>query len=182
MVVQLGDGEGAVQHQPVDQVRQLAQSAPDALAQPAAGDGQSLLIALAAGGVAHRAPEGKGFAGGDDQPVHLCGGQLQVAGLALLQPGVYPGQPAADYRAVALHQSGQRLGLTGGRKPLAACQVLRMAHKPLLAQRELVAHRPVFTKQLSTCHGAVPSLRFGVWVRSYAYDTISRRQCQTGEG
>ena len=161
MMVQLSHGEGAVQYQPVDQVCQLAQPAPDAPAQLPAGDGQPFLIAPAAGGVAHRAPEGEGFAGGDDQPVHLRGGQLQVAGLALLQPGIHSGQPAADHRAVAFHQSRQRLSLPGGGKPLAARQIPHTAQKPLLAQRDPVAYRAVFTKQFSPRHGASPSLPCG---------------------
>ena len=167
MVVQLGDGEGAVQHQPVDQVRQLAQPAPDASAQIAAGDGQSFLVALAAGGVAHRAPEGKGLARGDDQPVHLRGSQLQIAGLALLQPGGHPSQPAADHRAVALHQSRQRLGLPGICEPLAAGQVPHPAQKPFLAQRDPVAHRTVFTKQFSLRHGVSSSLPRGLARKKY---------------
>ena len=109
VVMVLGDGQFAVQHEPVDEVRQLAHAAADALRGFALGDGQSLLVALALGGAPDETPDGERLAGTNHQSVDVLHRQSQVRRLVLLQLHVHIAQSPTDERVVAIDHHGQRL-------------------------------------------------------------------------
>ena len=109
VVMMLRDGQVAVQHEPVDEVRQLAHAAADALRRLALGDGQSLPVALPLRGAPDEMPDGEGLAGTDHQPVDVIHRQGQVRRLVLLQLHVHIAQPPSDERVVAIDHHGQLL-------------------------------------------------------------------------
>ena len=134
MVVQLGDGERTVKHQPVHHVGQLAQAAAYAGAKAAAGNHQSLGVSLFAGCFADQFPKGKGFPGLNDDPVNPCGRNPQVDRFALLQAHVHPMQPAQQQGGVSLDQARQRGGVNFGSKMFPAQKIFDIPQQILLVQ------------------------------------------------
>ena len=149
VVMVLGDGEVAVQYEPVDEVRQLAQTAPDALRGLALGDGQPFFVALALGGAPHLFPDGEGLAGTDQQTVDVLYGQSQIGGLVLLQLHVDIAQAAADKGVVAIDDHGQRvLGALMGKTRLMK-RVLQVTLEDFFLCRQPIGERTELAKQYS---------------------------------
>ena len=96
VVMVLRDGQLAMQHEPVYQVRQLAHAAADALRGLALGDGQSLLVAPALGSASDEFPYGECFAGMNHQSVDMLHCQGQVRRLVLLQLHIDVAQSPTD--------------------------------------------------------------------------------------
>ena len=107
MMVVLNDGEVAVEHHPVDEVRQLAQAATDALRGLALGDGEPLLVALKRCGAANLMPHGEGLARADDESVDMGNSEGEVGGLVLLELHIDIAQAPTDERVVAIDDNGQ---------------------------------------------------------------------------
>jgi len=107
VVMVLRDGQLAVQHHPVDQVRQLAHSASDSLRRLPLRDGKTFFVALPLSGTADALPDGEGLAGTNQQPVNVFHGQGQIGGLVLLQLHVDIAQSATDKGVVPVNEHRQ---------------------------------------------------------------------------
>ena len=138
MVMVLGDGQLAVEHHPVYEVRQLAHTAPDALRGLASGYGEPFLVALAPCGASHEPPQREGFAGADDDTVDVGDGKGKVDGLVLLKLHVHVAQPAADERVVAIDHHGQRLTASLGGEARLASEVAEVALQYFLFHRKTI--------------------------------------------
>lgn len=103
----LRDGQLAVQHHPVDQVRQLAHSAANPLRRLPFRDGKPLFVALPLSGPADAFPDGEGLAGPNEQSVNVFYGQSQIGGLVLLQLHIDIAQSATDKRVVLVNKFRQ---------------------------------------------------------------------------
>ena len=88
-MVVLRDGQGAVQHHPVNQVGHLAYTAANAAFGSALGNGQSFLVALFRGGSPHQLPEGEGLAGMNDNTDNFRRGKAEVHRFILLQAHIH---------------------------------------------------------------------------------------------
>ena len=132
------NGQIAVEHHPVDQVRQLAKAPSYPLRRLTFRDDKPFLVALLRCGAPDEFPDGKGLAGRDEQSVDVRNCQGKVGGLVLLQLHVDVAQAATDERVVAIDEHGQafRFPLTG--KPGIAEEVLQMALQDLLLQRKSI--------------------------------------------
>ena len=75
VVMVLRDGQLAVQHHPVDQVRQLAHPASNPLRRLSLRDGKTLFVTLSLSGTADAFPYGEGLARTNQQPVNMFHGQ-----------------------------------------------------------------------------------------------------------
>ena len=104
----LGDGEFTVQHHPVDEVGQLAQSAADAFVGAPLGDGESFFVAFALCGTSYHLPDREGLTRVNDESVDTFHCQCQVSGFVLLQPHIHITQSAADKRVVTIDEHRQR--------------------------------------------------------------------------
>ena len=133
----------------MDEVRQLAQTASDALRGLALGDGQTLFVALPSGGAPHLFPHGEGLAGTDEQTVDVLHGQSQIGGFVLLQLHVDITQAATDERVVTIDYHGQRrLGAHMGKMCLVK-RVLQVTLQNFLLCRQAIGKRTYFAKQYS---------------------------------
>ena len=146
-MMMLHDSEITVQHQPMDQVRQLAHATSDALRGLSLGDGQSLLIALPLSGSTYEFPDGEGLARMNDQSVDMPHRQGQIGGLVLLELHVHITQTATDEGVVAIDDNGQGIlrplpGKMGLMQP-----VLKMTLQDLLLHRQAIGERRYLAKQ-----------------------------------
>ena len=107
VVMVLRDGQLAMQHHPVYQVRQLAHPASDPLRWLPLRDGQSLFVTFPLCGTADALPDGEGLAGTNEQPVNVFYGQGQIGGLVLLQLHIDIAQSATDKRVVLVNKFRQ---------------------------------------------------------------------------
>jgi len=96
VMVVFDDGELAVEHHPMDEVRQLAHASADAFRGFALGNGESFLVALAPRGATYHLPYGEGLARTDEQSVDMADGECQVGGFILLQLHVDLAESAPD--------------------------------------------------------------------------------------
>lgn len=149
VVVVLRDGQFAVQHKPVDEVRQLTHATADALRGFALGYGQSLLVSLALGGASDEFPHRERLAGTNQQPVDVLDRQSQVRSLILLQLHVHIAQPPAYERTMLIDDHGQRLlrPLPGERRP--SQHVLNATLQDSLLHRQPIGEGRYLAKQLS---------------------------------
>ena len=109
MVVVLNDGELAMEHHPVYEVRKLAEASTNALRGFPIGDKESLLVAFPAVGAPNKLPHGERLARVNEDAVDMAHGQCEVRGLVLLQLHVHVAQAAAYEGVVAIDKDGQTL-------------------------------------------------------------------------
>ena len=95
-MVVLRDGQVAVQHHPMYQVRQLAHAPANTLRGLSLRNGKPLFVTFPLGGSANEFPHRKRLAGTDQQTVNVGHGQSQIGGLVLLQLHVDIAQSAAN--------------------------------------------------------------------------------------
>ena len=69
----------------MNQVRQLAHAAADALRRLSLGDGKPLLVTFPFGGTPDEFPYGERLARADEQTVNVFHGQSQIGGFVFLQ-------------------------------------------------------------------------------------------------
>jgi len=149
VVVVFGDGEVAVQHHPVDEVRELAHAAADALRGAPFGDGETFLVSLTLGGATDETPDRESLAGPDEESVDMLHRQREVGGLILLQLHIHVSQTAADERVMVIDEGGQQLLALLLSEAGISEEVLQMAFKDAFLHRETVGKRGYFAKQFS---------------------------------
>lgn len=110
VVVMFNDGEIAMEHHPVDEVRELAQAAPNALRGLSLGNGESLFIAFLGCGAPNLTPHGEGLTRADDESVDMLDSQGEVGGLVFLQLHIDIAQATTDEGVVAIDDHGERIG------------------------------------------------------------------------
>ena len=130
-----------MQRHPVEQVGELAHTAPYPLFGHAVLQHHAREIAPFRGASPHQPPEGKGFAGGDEDAVHTGGCQSQTDCLIVLQPGVHLSKCSADEGIVGINQMGQRLCLPFAGKSGARKGIFRLALDNIFLHRQLVCQR-----------------------------------------
>ena len=96
VMMMLRDGQFAVQHEPVDEVRQLAHAAANALRGLTLGDGQPFLVSPTLGGAPDELPYGERLTRTFQQSVDVLHRQSEVCRLVLLQLHVHIAQSPAD--------------------------------------------------------------------------------------
>ena len=110
VVVMFNDGEIAMEHHPVDEVRELAQAAPNALRGLSLGNGESLFIAFLGCGAPNLTPHGEGLTRADDESVDMLDSQGEVGGLVFLQLHIDIAQATTDEGVMAIDDHGERIG------------------------------------------------------------------------
>lgn len=110
MAVAFHDGQGCVERHPEDQVRQLAQPAPDARAERAAKKHDAVEIPLAARRMPDQPPVTERLAGTQDHAVEVCGGQPEVGDFVILVLHVHVLQLAQQRCPVSEMQVGTPRG------------------------------------------------------------------------
>ena len=138
VVVMLSYGQFAVQHHPVNEVGELAQSAADAFRGLAFGDGESLLVAFPPRCSSDAFPYGERLAGTDYQSVDVPDGQRKIGSLVLLQHHIDIAEPSADERVMLIDEDGQRRfhSLAGKGRPLQ--EVLHVSLRDFLLDRQSI--------------------------------------------
>ena len=91
----------------MDEVGELAQSAPYPLVGFTVADDQADSVPPRRDGISDQLREGEGLSRGDENPIDAGGRQGKVVGLALLQLGIDLPQCSPDQRVVAVDESGQ---------------------------------------------------------------------------
>ena len=107
VVVMLNDGEIAMEHHPVDEVGELAQSAPNALRGCSLGNGKSLFIAFLGCGAPYLMPHREGLARADNESVDMLDSQGEVGGLVFLQLHIDITQATTNEGVVAIDDHGE---------------------------------------------------------------------------
>jgi len=95
-MVMLNDGKVAVQHKPMNQIRQLAHSTSNALRWLSFGNGQTFLVAFLLSGSSYKLPYRENFARTNQQTVDMGNSQGKVGSLILLQLHIDIAQPTAN--------------------------------------------------------------------------------------
>ena len=149
------DAQRGREHQPVQQVGELAQSAADALRRLPTLDHEPFAVALPRRGRSHEPPERKDFVRPDEHARHFRRGKPQIDGLVFLEPHVHVAEPPPDERGMAICQYRKRLFPPRPGKGAGAAQILQMPERNALPARKLVCKRAQITKQL-TCHRPPP--------------------------
>ena len=149
MMVVLHDTQRGMEHQPVQQVGELAQSAADALRRLPTLDHEPFAVALPRRGRSHEPPERKDFARPDEHARHFRRGKPQINGLVFLEPHVHVAEPPPDERGMAIYQYRKRLFPPRPGKGAGAAQILQMPERNALPARKLVCKRAQITKQLT---------------------------------
>ena len=149
MMVVLHDTQRGMEHQPVQQVGELAQSAADALRRLPTLDHEPFAVALPRRGRSHEPPERKDFARPDEHARHFRRGKPQIDGLVFLEPHVHVAEPPPDERGMAICQYRKRLFPPRPGKGAGAAQILQMPERNALPARKLVCKRAQITKQLT---------------------------------
>ena len=138
-----------MEHQPVQQVGELAQPAADALRRLPPFDHEPFAVALPHRGRSHEPPERKDFARPDEHARHFRRGKPQIDGLVFLEPHVHVAEPPPDERGMAICQYRKRLFPPRPGKGAGAAQILQMPEHNALPARKLVCKRAQITKQLT---------------------------------
>jgi hypothetical protein len=141
----------------MDEVRELAHAAADALGGLAALDGQSLLVPFAFGGPADEFPYRESLAGADEDAVQVGYGQCQVLGLVLLQLHVDIPQPAPDEGVMSINNYRKILPALFPGKGGLPYQILQVALQDAFFHRKAVGPRGDFAKEFS-CHTKCKSI------------------------
>ena len=149
VMMMFDNGQIAVEHHPVDQVRQLAKPPSYPLRRLTFRDDKPFLVAFLRRSASDEFPDGKGLAGRNEQPVDVLHRQRQVRRLVLLQLHIHVTQPTADERVVAIDDYRQRL-----LRPLLSEQrlphhVLHVALQDFLLHRQPIGKGRYFAKQSS---------------------------------
>ena len=137
-MMMLGNRQLAMQHHPVYQVRQLAQSATDSLRRSSLRYGQSLFVTFPFGGTPHLSPYRERLTRSDQQSVDMLHCQGEVDRFVFLQLHVDITQPAANQGVVAIDQDGQWLLCPFVGKRCLSDEVSQMTFQYLFLHRQPV--------------------------------------------
>ena len=151
MVMMLGDGEVAVKHHPVNEIRELAHTASNAFGWLSVRNGQPFLIPSAGSGSSDEFPDREGFAWTNEHSIDVSHGKSEIDSLVFLQLHVHISQTTANEGVVAIDDDGQRVLCFLLCKTDTFETIVQMSFQNFFLNGKTIGEWGYFTKQFS-CH------------------------------
>ena len=108
MMMIFDDLKRCVQDDPVDEIAQLTQSAPDSPVGPAVTNHETFAVAFSGGSLPNQMPQGKNFTGADQNAGYLRRGKRQVDRLVFLKRHIHIAQLPPDQGFMLADHHGEQ--------------------------------------------------------------------------
>lgn len=148
------DGQRGMEHHPVDEIGELAHPAADPRGRNAIPNGQPFPIALTGGTIACQPPKGKGFAGADQNFVHMGSNQRKVDRLVFLEDRIGVSELSPDQGGMAFDSHRKQGIRLNGSEFFPGDEILQSTLPNFFPGGELVGQRGYFAEK-TTLHNSL---------------------------